>query len=260
MQEHWEKLIINFLKDFFRRNGITHKNYENTALWLSRYFNFRLRFIQPKGWQLRVSKELSGKLNSHPAKEACFDIFFKASNGKNLNPYQSKGLRSADVHDGLYNDWGIHHLHLSTTKQPSMFFYDRSDYLLLIRFEDDTAYFIDIFLHKEKHLWSLTDCIRILQTNWPELLAHYETPGMTFTPNLNDEEIGILRKKGYTFGINVDDKSYMMLNHGYATSGDNMMAGRLGDEIIRWGHANRLLATGNEKAFLDELKSHLWLS
>ena len=255
--EKWQQLAKECIEDFFKINGIKYSQYANLGLWLSRYYNFRLKYIAVEEKQLRVSKELSEKLPTHVCTHACFDIFHKAGTGVTINPYQSKGLINADVHDRLFNDWGIHHLHLSTTKKPNEFFYDRSDYLLIVRFTEDFAYFIDIVLHKEKDLWSLTDYIRILQNNWPNLLAKYETPGKTWTPNLNDNEIGVLRKKGYLFGINVDDKSYMMLNHGYAISGDNMMAGRLGNEFIRWGYKNRDLAEYYPQEFKAALKQQL---
>jgi hypothetical protein len=259
--EAWKEAIIALLKNFFSANGIQHSNYESIHDWLTRYFNFRLKFIPIQPWQLRVSKGLSRTLSFHAAKDACFDVFNRASRGLNLNCYQSKGLRNADVNDGMYNDWGIHHLHLSTTKaKASDFFVERSDYLLLVRFSESTAYFIDIFRHSQKQLWSLTDCIRILQTNWPEMMAEHEIPGRHWYPEFSDEEIGIMRKKGYTFGINVDDKSYLMLNHGYSCSGDNFQAVGLANEIIRWGYENRLSAVRESGLYERELMFQLGLS
>ena len=204
------ELLIELVNDFFNQFGITYKKHERTSLLLQRYFNFRLKYIIVGERQVRLSKELQLKLSSHPVKDAVFDIMYKAGKGLNLNPYQSKKAFDADVHDGLFNDWGIHHLHLSTRKKkPGDFFVERSDYLLFVRFTETIAFLLDIQLHKEKDVWSKKEFIRIIQRNWPESIADKEMPGITFDPDLDDNAIGILRNKGYLFGVDVDDKSYL---------------------------------------------------
>lgn len=254
------ELLIELIEDFLKQFGITYKKHERPSLLLQRYFNFRLKYIVVGQRQIRLSSELQAKITAHPAKDAVFDLIYKTGKGLNLNPYQSKGAFNADVHDDLFNDWGIHHLHLSTRKKkPGDFFVERSDYLLFVRFTETIAYFLDMQLHKEKDVWSKKEFIRIIQRNWPESIADREMPGMVFDPNLNDNEIGILRKKGYLFGVNVDDKAYLFLGHGQASSGDNLMAGRMCNEVLRWMWANEDTYASDRRQFVLNLKEKLGL-
>ncbi len=157
--------------------------------------------------------------------------------------------------DLLFNDWGIHHLHLRSDKEnPSDYFNGRTGLLLFVKFTIDTAYFLDIKSHDD---WSNTDFIRIIQRNWPEIIADREIPNTQWSPNFNDEKIGILRKKGYLFGINVDEKAYLILGHGRTSSGDNAMAIRLANEVWRWVGENKHLFDTNLDTFKLGLNEQL---
>ena len=90
MNEKWQQITVEIIEDFFINNGITYSQYDNVGLWLTRYYNFRLKFIPIKSWRLRVSKELSYKLVNHLSQSACFEIFHKASTGQNLNLIKAK--------------------------------------------------------------------------------------------------------------------------------------------------------------------------
>ncbi|NOQ25427.1 MAG: hypothetical protein GQ564_08695 [Bacteroidales bacterium] len=88
-------------------------------------------------------------------------IIDKVRSGIELNPYQSKQSFNSDYDDGLFNDWGIHHLHLSNKlKNESDYFMERSSKLLFVKFTMTKAYFIDIYSHNEKPLWGKKDLIR----------------------------------------------------------------------------------------------------
>lgn len=241
----YQTILTEILEDFFNQFGIKYKKHDNENLILTRYYNFRLKYIVLGKRQIRVSKELSKKISTHSNQNAIFDIFTRTIKGINLNPYQSKESFNIDFHDLLFNDWGIHHLHLSNEKKKQTdYFHTRTGDLLFIRFTNETAYFLDIKSHKDKNVWSDTGLIRIIQKNWPDTIADKEVPNVTWTPDLNDEEIGILRKKGYLFGVNVGDKAYLLLGHGQASSGDNIMAGRMANETWRWiGKNKHLLET-----------------
>lgn len=128
---------------------------------------------------------------------------------------------------------------------------------MFVRFTNDIAYFLDIKSHKDKNLRSDTDLIRIIQKNWPDTISDKEVPNIKWNPNLNDEEIGTIRKKGYLFGINVDDKAYLLLGHGQATSGDNMMASRMADEVWRWVGQNKHLIETDIESFKTGLLDQL---
>jgi hypothetical protein len=253
-----QSILTEILEVFFRQFGIKYKRHDRESLLLTRYYNFRLKYIVCKPRQIRVSSELSNKLSKHKNKDSIFDIFNHTIKGQDINPFQSKDSFNADFHDLLFNDWGIHHLHLCSEKEKTTdYFNRRTGDLLFVRFTDEIAYFLDIKSHKDKNVWSDTDLIRIIQRNWNESIEDKEVKDVTWHPHLNDEEIGKLRKAGLLFGINVDGKSYLLLGHGQATSGDNMMASRLANEISRWiGHNKHLVETDIER-FKIELKERL---
>lgn len=253
-----QTILKEILEDFFNQFGIKYKKHDRESLLLTRYYNFRLKYIVLGQRQIRVSKELSQKISTHPKQNAIFDIFDRTIKGLDINPYQSKEAFNADFHDMLFNDWGIHHLHLSNEKKnPTDYFHTRTGDLLFIRFTDEIAYFLDIKSHKDKNVWSDTDLIRIIQKNWEDTIKDKEVPNVKWNPDLNDEQIGILRNKGYLFGINVDDKAYLMLGHGQASSGDNMMAGRMADEVWRWIGKNKHLLDIDTTQFKIQLKERL---
>ena len=249
-----DSIIIQLLEKFFLKFGITYSRHDNTHLWLARYFNFRLKYIVQGRRQIRVSKELAVKIQTHPNREGLFDVFDLAIKGGDLNQYQSKQSFNTDFHDLLYNDWGLHHLHLNSTKKKSTdYFNARTEALLFVRFTNHFAYFLDIKSHRDKNVWSDTDLIRIIQRNWPDSIADKEVPNIKFSPNFDDEEIGVLRKKGYLFGINVDGKAYLMLGHGQSSSGDNMMATKMADEVWRWVAQNEHLIKTDLESFKEGL-------
>jgi hypothetical protein len=255
-----DDLVVKMIEDFFKKYGIKYSKYEKKRNWVQRYFNFRLKYIGLSKRTLKISRELLSKLATCPSRDAFYEILYNAGEGKDLNPYQSKGAFNSDVHDCLFNDWGIHHLHLSNTKKkPTDFFYDRSDYLVFVRFTDDTVYFLDIQRHKENDVWSKRDFLRIIQRNWPESIADKVVPGVQWDPDLNDNEIGTLRKKGYLFGVNIDEKAYLLLGHGQMSSGDNFMATTMADNLSRWIEANKHLCDTDIEGFKSRLKEKLYL-
>src|SRR5258705_6992307 len=140
-----DSIVIQILEIFFEQFDIKYKRHDRTSLWLTRYFNFRLKYIILGQRQLRVSKELSKKISTHLYQSSIFDIFTKTARGHDLNPYQSKDSFNADFHDRLFNDWGIHHLHLSSDKKkPTDYFNNRTELLMFVRFTNEIAYFLDI--------------------------------------------------------------------------------------------------------------------
>lgn len=257
-----ENLINEILNDFYLKTDVKYKIHKSVNLSLVRYFNFRLKYIAKVPRKIVISKELLESTKNHKSLNilSLIQIFDKANKGLDLNPFQSKQSFNSNVHDSLFNDWGIHHLHISHEKATDQdFFNKRTGPLLFVRFTDDTAYFIDIKPHNYKNVWSNRDFIRILKNNWPESIERFEA-GFKIYPDLDDSEIGILRRKGYLFGINVDDKSYLLLGHGQATSGDNMMASRLANNVWRWIGENLDLIQNNKSFFKKRLKEQLYMN
>jgi hypothetical protein len=252
-----EDKIIALIEIFFERYKIRYSKHDHFEEWLLHYFNFLLKYISVIDRQVRISNEIKNSQLSGRYKLAFDTIINKTQRGIDLNPYQSRNSFNSDYDDGLFNDWGIHHLHLSISKKNKTdYFMSRCDKLLFVQFTEAEAYFIGIYEHNEKPIWGKKELIRIIRNNWPDLLKDKEA-GAIFEPDLNDYEIEKLREKGYLLGVNVDGIGYMLLGHGQVSSGDNLMACRLSGEVVRWLGQNRKLFYDNEKKFVIELKSKL---
>lgn len=252
-----EAFTIGLIKKFFDKYGIKYQSTGNLSTWLFRYFNFRLKYVPIGRREVFVSAELKLKMAKHPAALELLEILENTRQGNDLNPYQSTGISDSDRHDDLYNDWGIHHLHLTSKlekhrKSKYKYFVERSDYLVFVIFKNSAAYFIDVFRHSEKPLWGKKHLISVLQNNWESLIKPYESRNL-WHPELEDGDIEILRSKGYSFGVNVNGKGYLMLGAGQSTAGNNMDANRLADNTCRWIHENRHSFEKDRTLFEDQL-------
>ncbi len=255
-----EDLIDEILIEFYNKLGINYKIRAEKSLNLSRYFNFRLKLIEAKPRNVYISKESASNIYNSENMTNIFKLLEKIKKGIDINSHQSKQFFNPDYHDMMFNDWGIQHLHLSHTKKnKNQYFNDRTGELLFLKVYENSAYVLDIKKHKDKNVWSNTDIIRIIRNNWNFLLEPFEIGDGNWFPNLNDEEIGAVRNKGYTFSINVDDKTYLMLGHGYAISGDNMTSNSLANEVYRWIGKNLDLFNSDKTNFKNKLRKQMKL-
>ncbi|MBA9074820.1 hypothetical protein GGR22_002993 [Flavobacterium gossypii] len=255
-----QDLIDGILLEFYKKYNVRHKTQSNQLLNLSRYFNFRLKLIEIKPRKVHVAKECITKIFLSEHKNDILLLIDKIKKGFDINPYQSKQSFNVDYHDMMFNDWGIHHLHLNHNKEKAKdYFNKRTGDLLIIKFDKDNAYVITIKHHHDKNVWSDTDTIRSIRDNWNYLLKPFEVGNGNWNPKLKDSEIAIMRNKGYTFPINVDDKTYLMLGHGYASSGDNIAAGTLAGNVYRWIGENLELFNKDKEYFKVLLKKKMHL-
>jgi hypothetical protein len=253
-----DKSVSEILEEFFIGLGIKYTKGVDAHFLMARYFNFRIKYIENHAREIRISKELERKIPNHINREALYDIFLKIVQGNDINPYQSKASFDSDFNDGLFNDWGIHHLHLNSFKKNQTDYFNiRTELLVFVRFKENTAYFLDIKSHKDNNVWSDKDLIRIIQQNWSETIAENEVHDVEFLDELNNEEIGLLRKSGCTSGLNVDGKSYLLLGYGQATSGINIMAMMTANNVWRWIGENKLLFMNDIQEFKAKLKEQL---
>ena len=257
---HIDDLIHEIIEDFYKEYKITYQKHTNISLKLARYFNVRLKFIEIRPRKVHVSKEFIKDIFVSEYKDDILLLLEKIKRGIDVNPNQSKKSFNADYHDMLFNDWNIHHLHLNhNKKRPRDYFNIRTGPLLFIKFDLNNAYVLDVKHHHDQNVWSDTDIIRIIRNNWNYLLEPYEVGDGNWFPNLDDEGMGNLRNKGYIYPVNVDNKTYMLLGHGYATSGDNMTANRLADDVHRWVGKNLEFFKSDKENFKKELLEKMYL-
>lgn len=131
-------------------------------------------------------------------KVALNKIVSAIESGKNLLPYMSKQVIRPSKNDGLLNDWNIHHFHLNDELEKNRMFVQRSDWLLLAFVIDEAVYFLNVFSHKKPNLWTHIELIRIIDNNWPDLIAKNRLEGVTcLTEKIDDEKYAILGKQIY---------------------------------------------------------------
>jgi len=117
-----------------------------------------------------------------------------------------KPLARRQDRDLLIADWGIHHLHLSTTVAQHGFV-ERTADLLFAAFALDHAYLIGIYPHGS---WALKELVEVVVRNWPDVGIVHEMKGIVgLTHEYTDDERLQLRKSGITGPVEVDGKVYM---------------------------------------------------
>ncbi len=154
-------------------------------------------------------------------KGALAAIIASIQSGADLKPHLSRGIKiahdpAADAtgklgrrmdRDLLIADWGVHHLHLSTTIE-SDGFVSRTGDLLFAAFTPDDAYLINIYPHGS---WALKEVLETTVRNWPEagLLSRVHYVVGLLTQEYTDEERWALRNAGTTGPLEIDGKVYM---------------------------------------------------
>jgi hypothetical protein len=147
-------------------------------------------------------------------------ITSKIQRGTDVTPHLSRGIKygydPATVSSGaalqrrrdldlLLNDWGVHHLHLSTDLE-SDGFVKRDGPVLFAAFRSDDVYFIDIMQHGD---WTREHVLEVIVDEWPGAGLVQEVPeaaGVGYTPT--EDDLKKLRKSGISTLIQIHGKSY----------------------------------------------------
>lgn len=221
--------IDTIARDFIKCFNLKHTAEVNhLSEPLLRWLDFRLRYVDPKPRQIYLSKVFPKKMSVHTRK-AAEHLLKMIQSGKDINPYQGKGLilyhdASEDKRkkrtDLLWADWGIVHLHLTT--QPvkhGKYFSARSKWLLFALFGEGFCAVIDIRHHDEKNLFANEELVKLIVESWPELMARYELQGVTApTETVASKDRVTLREGGVASIVSVGDKVYMGPGMGVTTA------------------------------------------
>jgi len=154
----------------------------------------------------------------------------RLTSGQDINPYQSKGLtlysdtsaaKRQQRTDLLWADWGIHHLHLTTSPiLAGDYFSPRSDWLLFCLVGQDSVGLIDIRHHSEKDVFSDPSLLKVVADTWPELMERFRLKGVqAATPaNHSAGEVSSLRRAGVTSFVEINNQLYMGPGMGVTTA------------------------------------------
>ena len=143
--------------------------------------------------------------------------------GVNVNAFLSKNIRKAAGWDGLLWNYGMHHFHLGPGTDKNGFV-KRSKHLLFAIVDPMDAYFVDVGPHPSKDGigWVSQELLRIVHSNWPELIEPKVLHGVSAI-ELTDEEMQELRRKNMIYAMNIGGKAIPPLLGGLASDGSSVL-------------------------------------
>lgn len=213
---------------------------------LFRWLDFRLRYIDPHPRKIIISKDFPKQLPI--VVQNGLDLIIKKINsGKDLNPYQSKGLIQFNDTSGrngkkrtdlMWADWGITHLHITDLKlDESTFFSQRAcsngeSWLLFAIVLKDEIGLIDIRNHDDE---SFTDSemLKIISENWPEYLAQFELKGILSPESeYSKTDIANARFKGLNLPVNLNQKIYLAPGIGITSASTSLKVTLAADRVM----------------------------
>jgi hypothetical protein len=130
--------------------------------------------------------------------------------------------------DLLLNDWGVHHLHLTTVVE-SDGFVTRSGPLLFAAFRGSNAYLIDILQHQT---WASDAIPTTIIRNWPDAGLMHEVKGVLGSRESYCEgEKLALREAGIEVPFEVDGRVFQF-GPALSTAGTSHLAVRGADRVL----------------------------
>lgn len=183
------------------------------------YFNLEMKTISPIKRTVLLSKEFK----CPPYLKDRFEkIKLMIEQGEDCSGFLSRLAGKPNKYDPLLYDWGIYHLHFYNFKTSSKPEQTRSNELLFMFIQNETAYLIDI---KDHNSFCDIDLLNIIDSSWPHLTDHlcvgYSDSTDTDIPK---EGIQKLRIAGVNSTFTLKNGKIlmsMMLGGGIATSGDS---------------------------------------
>lgn len=215
---------------------------------VARYLEVLNRRITPIPRDVHFSEEIHeslGKLKrekvatkQEEAAEAWQSVFLirhLLAEGKNVNCFLSKGVSFATgkkSKDGLLWDFGMHHFHLSREVEQNGFV-KRSAYLLFAIVTEENAYFVDVRRHPRPGDlgWVRQDLLRIVHSNWPQLLESKVLRGVN-PPAVTNEEKQELRNKNLNNATLIEDNVVAPIGGGVTTAGTSVVCQYLADQCL----------------------------
>ena len=245
---------MDFLSDLgqaivseFNQQDVSFPHHADTDHLASRYFEMRIRRIEPVPRIVRFSDEIYHSLgdlvrspNPDPkhnarALEAWRTVFYLRhlfANGGTVIPHLSERVNNTEECDGLLWDYAMHHLHLSRNVGKNGFV-ERADWLLFAVVADQDTFFVDVRPHTDpKRLqWVRQDLLTIVHNNWPELTASRVLHGVT-GDIVTDTEKRELRRKNANLVHEIGGHTIAPLGGGTTADGHSILCRILADKLL----------------------------
>ena len=257
--------LVRIIKQQFDKVGILHDNNMDVVGLAASYLEMLNRRIVPIRRSVHFSEEIHNSLGALRRKAdmeqqdgaadawgAVFLIRYLLTEGINVNGFLSTRINFVTDQrskDGLLWDFGLHHFHLSKKFNASGFV-ERSDYLLFAIITQESAYFVDVRLHRDPQGlgWVRQDLLQIVYANWPELIESNILRGVKGTV-FSDEEKAELRRKNCNHIAELGGNAVAPLGGGTMGDGSSL--------ACRWLTQRLLHEIGRHQAYFDTQPSKL---
>ena len=256
------------LKDWVKKNKrkVDEDKSQMDHLLIRQYVNFTRKFIPVCPRKVKFSSKVKGIKVHHPERKVINLLAEKFRTGENINPFLSKGLLCAYDEDQLHATWRMYHLHVNSKKTQHHYFMDRAGKLLMVFIHGDTAYFLDVRLHKETDeengmnvVWSRQELLHILTNEFPDVIANYKLNGV-LPPNkeeaLTDTQLETLKRKGVNPIYSSGDLAIAPMGGGIATNGSSVEVTMHSDQIRRMIYDWEKYLSENESSLREDFKRH----
>jgi hypothetical protein len=208
------------------------------------FHNWMNRLVKPQ--PRTVVKSIAFQQNPATAQRASdlAQIIDDIEQGRNLTKYLSRGVVRAVAQvpgqsprrdlDLMLNDWGVHHLHISTQIDPDGFVSrgkkkNADEPLLFAAFSQKAAYLIDIMKHGD---WNREHILEVIAAEWPDEGIIHEVKGVQGLKNpITEEQRATLRRKHVNKQFEFHGKIFMPIGF-MSSAGTTMAATREGDKLL----------------------------
>jgi hypothetical protein len=238
------------LADRMQRSGIVLPGAATVDDVALTYFDFRRRQISARPRTVHRSAELLTNPVAVTYKRGLDAIIEDAETGKTLVPYFTEGWMNLEVHDFLFNDWNIVHMHLGGRRMKCPCVVERTGPVLFAFLADRDLYLIDVMPHgkSDPTAFAKKQLVQILHDNWGKMMERHRFEGVSnVEPNddhsrwLLSRRRGTAKKPSCKFGMAVevaDGTVYGAMGGGMMSTGVSMEARRRSDSLLN--HAVRL--------------------
>lgn len=198
---NWQDIMIGYMT----AEGLKFSSNTPKDLLIIRYFTY----LRKKGGQTPRPRRIhkTTEFVYPPELDAGLNQLINALvNGKNISPYLSKKFDDISKIDGMFNDWGILHLHLGEQLDPNDGRHvERTGPLLFLYLTEEDAYLINVYKHSD---WTDRSILQTVQNNWPQLIKPYVMHGaLSLSHQYTEQQHAALRNAGITVLIELKDKN-----------------------------------------------------
>jgi hypothetical protein len=235
----WERDLPLILQKFYKTTGAIFPK-KSDLISLIDLAEWLLRIPFQSSRNVHISRELQRKILTPFELNGLSEIERLTRAGGNLKPYLGDTTklirnRASKNNDWFSSDWGLLHFHLGADFENKGNRVSRTKRVLIAKFENDAAYFIDVVNHGRGHsdVWGDVSHLEILHKNWSHLLkGGVRLLEAETIQKISASEHIKLRSIGMTVPVTIDGKVFFP-EFGMSMDGSSSRAVRIAIQINR---------------------------